>query len=200
MKERMSGSGVMRTYRIYDMGIFDFIKKKSVISYQYSNGKKEVVFDFTMKTGKVKIVCKSALMQEPVILIPSYDPRVGRVVELGYGEQDFADDIQSLINIIDAKDMGDMAFYNAFDVFTSNHIKEFGRLIDTDLFRIIAEVISMMEALSKKNNIVFSEIDRIGITKTFVNRALSRYANLFYITKYQRTELGIEPYLEKYLK
>lgn len=184
---------------VLDMASLDFIKNP-VISYQYSNGKKEVVFDFIMNVGELKIICESALMQEPVILIPSYNPRLGRVIELGYGEQDFADDIQNLINIIDAKDMGDMAFYNAFDIFVFNHIKEFGRLIDTDLFRIIAEIVLMMEALSKKNNIVFSEVDRIDITKTFVNRALSRYANLFYITNYRRNGLSIEPYLEKYLK
>ena len=74
----------------------------------------------------------------------------GGITQIGYGEQDFVNDIQRLIDIIDSKDMGDMAFYNAFDIFVSKHIKEFGRLIDTDLFRIIAEIISMMEALSRK--------------------------------------------------
>ena len=110
----------------------------------------------------------------------------------------FADDIQRLIDIIDSKDMGDMAFYNAFDVFVSKHIKEFGRLIDTDLFRIIAEIISMMEALSRKNNISFSKEDRVEITQVFVNRGISRFANYFYITRYRRNGLNIEPYLEKY--
>ena len=150
------------------MGLFDFMKRKrkelNKISYQRNNGKKLVVFSFKMKVGELRIVLDSAQIKEPVILIPCYDPRMGRITQIGYGEQDFADDIQQLINIIDAKDMGDMAFYNAFDVFVSNHIKEFNRLIDTDLFRIVGEIISMMEALSWKNKISFSEEDRIGIT------------------------------------
>ena len=181
------------------MGLFDFWRtKKNTISYQYSKGKKSTIFCFMMKIGELKIVLDSAQMQESVILIPCYDPRMGGITQIGYGEQDFADDIQRLIDIIDSKDMGDMAFYNAFDVFVSKHIKEFGRLIDTDLFRIIAEIISMMEALSRKNNISFSKEDRVEITQVFVNRGISRFANYFYITRYRRNGLIIEPYLEKY--
>lgn len=183
------------------MDLFNFWNtKKNTISYQYNKGNKQVVFDFTMKVGALKIILNSAQIEEPVILISCYDPRMGSITKIGYGEQDFADDIQKLIEIIDSKDMGDMAFYNAFDIFVSEHIKEFGRLIDTDLFRIIAEIITMMEALSLKNNIPFTEEDRIDITKTFVNRGLSRFSNYFYITRYRRNGLGLEPYLEKYSK
>ena len=51
-----------------------------------------------MKIGELKIVLDSAQMQESVILIPCYDPRMGGITQIGYGEQDFADDIQRLIN------------------------------------------------------------------------------------------------------
>ncbi len=181
------------------MGFFNFWNtKKNTVSYRNAKGKKQAVFNFTMKVGALEIILDSAQINEPVILIPCYDPRIGKTNIIGYGEQDFADDIQKLISIIDAKDMGDMAFYNAFDVFVSEHIKEFGRLIDTDLFRIIAEIITMMEALSLKNNIPFLEEDRIDITKTFVNRGILRFGNYFYITRYRRNGLNLEPYLVKY--
>ena len=181
------------------MGFFNFWNtKKNTVSYRNAKGKKQAVFYFTMKVGALEIILDSAQINEPVILIPCYDPRIGKTNIIGYGEQDFADDIQKLISIIDAKDMGDMAFYNAFDVFVSEHIKEFGRLIDTDLFRIIAEIITMIEALSLKNNIPFLEEDRIDITKTFVNRGISRFGNYFYITRYRRNGLNLEPYLVKY--
>ena len=60
------------------MGLFDFWRtKKNTISYQYNNGNKQAVFCFMMKIGELKIVLDSAQMQEPVILIPCYAPRMG---------------------------------------------------------------------------------------------------------------------------
>lgn len=55
---------------------------------------------------------------------------------------------KKLIDIIDYKDREE-AFYHAFDVFVTEHINEFGRLIDTDLFRIVSEIILMMEACNE---------------------------------------------------
>lgn len=87
----------------------------------------------------------------------------------------------------------------AFDVFVTEHINEFNRLIDTDLFRIVSEIILMMEAILKARvKEQMPEQDKIDIMHSYINRALTKFANSFYITKYRRSNFNIEPYLVKY--
>ena len=117
-------------------------------------------------------------------------------MEIVYGEKDFADDIQKLIDTIDYEDRGEEAFYYAFDVFVTEHINEFNRLIDTDLFRIISEIILMMEAILKAR--VKEQLPEQDIMHSYINRTLTKFANNFYITKYRRSNFNIEPYLVKY--
>lgn len=185
---------------IDNMAIFNFQKRKCERIHQHIDGCDFICFCFTMKVGDIQIKCKSILEPEPLIVIPSYDPRLGRFCEIGYGEQDFVDDIQEIIEIIDHKDMGEYAFYNAFDVYVMKHIKKYGRLIDTDLFRIIAELILMMQFFAIKSRMQFSDDDRVGITQTFVNRGLEKFSNVFYVTRYRRIGFELEPSIEKYLK
>ena len=77
---------------------------------------------------------------------------------------------------------------------------EYGRLIDTDLFRIIAELILMMQFFAIKSRMQFSDDDRVEITQTFVNRGLEKFSNVFYVTRYRRIGFELEPSIEKYLK
>ena len=181
------------------MGFFKFGSKKPSINHQIIQGKKCTVFQFSMKATDFVITCHVAPAPEPLISFPSYDPRLGRYVEIVYGEKDFADDIQKLIDTIDYEDRGEEAFYYAFDVFVTEHINEFNRLIDTDLFRIISEIILMMEAILKARvKEQLPEQDKIDIMHSYINRTLTKVANNFYITKYRRSNFNIEPYLVTY--
>lgn len=181
------------------MGFLNFGSKKPSVNHQIIQGKKCTVFQFSMKATDFVITCHTVPTPKPLISIPSYDPRLGRYAEIVCSEKDFADDIQKLINIIDYKDMGDEAFYHAFDVFVTEHINEFNRLIDTDLFQIISEIILMMEAILKaRTKEQMPEQDKIDIMHSYINRALTKFANNFYITKYRRNNFNIEPYLVKY--
>ncbi|WP_071148976.1 hypothetical protein [Bacteroides ndongoniae] len=181
------------------MGFFNFGSKGPSINHQIIQGKQCTVFQFSMKATDFVITCPVVSAPEPFISFPSYDPRLGRYVEIVYGEKDFVDDIQKLIDIIDYEDRGEEAFYYAFDVFVTEHINEFNRLIDTDLFRIISEIILMMEAiLEARVKEQLPEQDKIDIVRSYINRTLTKFANNFYITKYRRTNFNIEPYLVKY--
>ena len=104
------------------MGFLKFGSKKPSINHQIIQGKKCTVFQFSMKATDFVITCHVAPAPEPLISFPSYDPRLGRYAEIVYGEKDFADDIQKLIDIIDYKDRGEEAFYYSFDVFVTEHI------------------------------------------------------------------------------
>lgn len=136
--------------------------------------------------------------KEQAILLSIFDARSGKSVDLGYGEKDLRDDLDDIIRIVESKDMGQDIFFYAFDKFIIKHIDKYGRLIDTDLFRIVAEFVLIMQALGVKDNIIFNNSDRIGITGVFINRALDRFPTYYYVTRYDY--LNLKPYLEKYTK
>ncbi len=181
------------------MGFFYFDGKKPSINHQIIQGEKCAVFQFSMKATNFVITCPIAPIPESFISFPSYNPYLKRCVNIVYGEKDFADDIQKLIDIIDYEDKGEEAFYYAFDVFVTEHINEFNRLIDTDLFRIISEIILMMEAILKARlKEQMPEQDKIDIAQSYINRTLIKFADDFYITKYRWNHFNFEPYLVKY--
>ena len=106
-----------------------------------------VEFHCKMRVGKITIICRTMPLKKQVVLIPMFDTRIGKFVDLGYGEKDLRDDLDDIIRIIGSKDMGQDAFFYAFDKFIIKHIDKYGRLIDTDLFRMVAEIILIMAAL-----------------------------------------------------
>ena len=178
------------------MGLFNWGKGKCVMKRNPFG----IDFHCKMKAGEIVINCRLMSAQNSVIILPSYDPRLHRMMDIGYGVQDFMDDIQEIINFIDSNNKGENAFFDAFDVFCAKHIKEYNRLIDTDLFRIIAEFVLIMKATALRNNIGFSDDDRVGITNVFMKRAFTIFADMIYITRYKHGNFGIETYLEKYQK
>lgn len=181
------------------MSFFNFGKKKRYTMIRRPHGLDEMIdFHFKMKAGEIVISCHTMPKLKSVIVLPSYNPYLRKDAEIGYGVKDFIDDILEIIDIIDLEDMGEDAFFNAFDVFTRKHINLYNRLIDTDLFRIVAELTSMMQAVANKNNIEFTSHDRIDITNVFIRRAFERFSNAIYITRHRFGKNGIEAYIEKY--
>ena len=176
------------------MGFFNFNRKVKVVHQTFGH----VEFHCKMRVGKITIICRTMPLKKQVVLIPMFDTRIGKFVDLGYGEKDLRDDLDDIIRIIGSKDMGQDAFFYAFDKFIIKHIDKYGRLIDTDLFRMVAEIMLIMAALSTKNNIIFNDSDRIGITRVFINRALDKFPTYYYVTRYDC--LNLRPYLEKYAK
>lgn len=158
-------------------------------------------FSFPYLDGTIKIVCEidsNMSRKEKIIVIPSYDTRINRFTELRYGERDFVDDVKMMLKFLENSPKGEDFLYVAFDSFVSYHIKQFNRIIDTDLFRITAEFILVIEALSVKQGIHIPITRRVEFTRLFVNRALMTVPQYLYVTRYRTSALGIEPYLEKY--
>lgn len=164
------------------------------------NGQK-AEFSFSYLDGTIKIVCEidsNMSQKEKIIVIPLYDVRINRFTELRYGERDFIDDIKVMLRFLENSPKGEDFLYVAFDSFISYHIKQFNRIIDTDLFRIIAEFILVIEALSMKQEIHIPITQRVEFTRLFVNRVLITVPQYLYVTRYRTSAFGIESYLEKY--
>ena len=182
------------------MGIF-FRNKGHKVNYIDTLNGQEAEIYFPYLTGTIRIVCEIDLnmsRKEKIIVIPSYDTRINRFTELRYGERDFVDDVKMMLKFLENSPKGEDFLYVAFDSFVSYHIKQFSRIIDTDLFRIIAEFILVIGALSANQGIHIPIAQQVEFTRLFVNRALMTVPQYLYVTRYRTSALGIEPYLEKY--
>ena len=130
------------------MRFLNFNRKVKIVHLPLGN----VEFHCRMKNKKIIITCRTMPFKEQAILLSIFDARSGKSVDLGYGEKDLRDDLDDIIRIVESKDMGQDIFFYAFDKFIIKHIDKYGRLIDTDLFRIVAEFVLIMQALDVKNN------------------------------------------------
>ena len=149
------------------MGIF-FRNKGHKINYMDTPTGQKAEFSFPYLDGTIKIVCEidsNMSRKEKIIVIPSYDTRINRFTELRYGERDFVDDVKMMLKFLENSPKGEDFLYVAFDSFVSYHIKQFNRIIDTDLFRITAEFILVIEALSVKQGIHIPITRRVEFTR-----------------------------------
>lgn len=179
----------------------NFRNKGYKINYITTPNGQKAEFSFSYLDETIKIVCEIDLnmsREEKIIAVPLYDVRINRFTELRYGERDFIDDVKMMLKFLEKSPKGEDFLYVAFDSFISYHIKQFNRIIDTDLFRIIAEFILVTEALSRNKGINIPIIQHIEFSHLFINRALSTVSQHLYITRYRKSTFGIEPYLEKY--
>ncbi|MBD8041738.1 hypothetical protein H9625_15085 [Phocaeicola sp. Sa1CVN1] len=179
----------------------NFKRNGCKINYLDTIKGQEVEFYFFYLHEVIKIVCEVDLnlsRKEKIIIIPLWDIRVNQFTELRYGEQDFIDDVGTILSFLENSPKGEDFLYAAFDSFVFYHIKQFNRIVDTDLFRIIAEFILVTEALSRNKGISIPIMQRVEFTRLFINRVLNTVSQHLYITRYRKSTFGIEPYLEKY--
>lgn len=181
------------------MGLFNFSSVKCGIRYLNALPQKQIEFCFLAPNYRIKIVCDITSSTEQVIL-SCFVPHLGKFVDLVYGVKDFVDDVKNILKIFEKTSKGEDFLYDAFDKFVKRHVKEFHRIIDTDLFRIISEFMLVICDLSLQKGIRLSVSDKVDISKSFVDRVLmGNFAPYYYVTRYRQNGGNWEPYLEKYL-
>lgn len=183
------------------MGLFDsiFNKKASAlkkvrIDRATINGKSIMTFYFKKTT--IKLESMKVNPKEEVILLESFYPMSGKY---GYGVEDFVEDIIRLEKFIE-NNPGENALYEALDMFSSIHIKEFKRLVDADLYRNIAIFILYISAFSAMNGEPMDNDEKKSMSETFAYREFNSFSNYLFITKYKFENGQTIPYLEKYVK
>lgn len=181
------------------MGLFNFSRVKCEVRYLNALPQKQIELCFFSPTYRIKIVCDITSSKEQVIL-PCFVPHIGKFVDLVYGVKDFIDDVKNILNIFEKVSKGEDFLYNAFDKFVQRHVKEFHRIIDTDLFRIISEFMLVICDLSLQKGIRVSISDKVDISQSFLNRVMvGNFAPYYYVTRYRQNGGHWESYLEKYL-
>lgn len=167
--------------------------------YRSFNGKDYLALSVVLRNlGRVEIVEEFLAFKQHIIGIPNYDPRAMTNVMFGYGEDDFCNDVESFIYIINKQDRGEDTFLIALDGFIDNHVEIYHRLIDTDLLRAVSILVEIMDAVARTANEELDISDKVDIFKSLVRREISRYQNVFYMVKYRLEGDVQKPYLVKY--
>jgi hypothetical protein len=129
----------------------------------------------------------------------SYNVALGQDMQTISDEEELAEDISLIINLLDKKDNPtyDISLIDTFDTIIEKHISQYGRLVDTDLCSNIAYIGLALKALSAKdpNGATFGPVHRGRLLEMLMGRAEQKFGDYLYLTKYSRTPFGIKPYL-----
>ena len=79
----------------------------------------------------------------------------------------------------------------------SNHIHQFGRIVDTDLCSTIAYLGIVLNALAQNepNGKTITQEGRMNLLDMLMARTEQKFGDYLYLTKYHRTLRGLQPYL-----
>ncbi len=167
--------------------------------YRSFNGRDYLALSVVLRNlGRLEIVEEFLVFKQHIIGVPNYDPRAATNAMFGYSEDDFCNDLEAFVDIINTNDRGEDTFFVALDIFIDKHINTYHRLIDTDLLRSVSILVELMGSVAAYSNEELDLDDKVGIFKSLVRREISRCQDVFYVVKY-RLEGNIQkPYLVKY--
>lgn len=111
---------------------------------------------------------------------------------------EFMSELKFLCEYMNKKGIGDDTFSKAFSLLLEKHIKEIGRLIDTDLYTYVDKALILWNSImvSYRAQLLPDDAEKLWV-KIF-QAALTEYKNFIYITQYDFTNpLSPKPYLVK---
>ena len=113
-------------------------------------------------------------------------------------EEELAHDISTIMYLYEHLSGPNQDFLiDTFDTVISNHIRQFGRLIDTDLCSTIAYMGLCLNALAEKepNGEPMTQEGKNRLLNVLFARTEEKFGDYFYLTRYSRTPMGLKPYL-----
>jgi len=193
------------------MALFDWLRKGNTISKQeHPISSVENYFDKTqiepiVKDGKeytsfhfiVGSICLEATKIGTDRFV-SIEANYPQEEEYCYRESDFCEDINAFEDLI-ASNMRDIN--TVLNFYFRQHIANYGRLVDTDLYRSIAIYIYYMEIHGRFLGIMetpLSRPEKYRISESLSEKIIELYKESFFITKYKLLNGESIPYLEKY--
>lgn len=148
--------------------------------YRSFNGKDYLALSVVLRNlGRIEIVEEFLAFKQHIIGVPSYDSRAVTNEMFGYGEDDFCNDLEAFVDIINTNDRGEDTFFIALDIFIDKHVDAYHRLIDTDLLRSVSILVELMGAVAAYSDEELDLNDKVGIFKSLVRREISRCQDVF---------------------
>lgn len=128
----------------------------------------------------------------------SFNLTLGQEMQTISDEEELAQDISTIIYLFETTAGPNRDFIiETFDIVISKHIKQYGRLVDTDLCSTIAYMGIALNALAQKepNGTTITQEGKMHLLEMLMARAEHKFGNYLYLTKYSRTPHGLQPYL-----
>jgi len=166
------GESAGMNHKLMAFRIFGRNKKTIETTVRYCCGKKQVVYHFILKKEKYRMVVDSGI-EKGTVLITLYNPLVKQKFDVAYSEKYFTIELKELIDVMEGNDM---TFYGTLDILVSRKMGKLKMLKDIDLYRMVAEIILVMKAISWKNYLSFPDEDQKEIAELYVKRMFSMYS------------------------
>lgn len=171
------------------MSILDYLKRVfstgGSVQKRYCGNK--VVFSFPKENISIEVDSVNAPNGSKGVLYDCFLVALGQWHKQGMSEGDFIRDMSNVINLVTSGHSDE----EVMDTLLSEHISNFGRLIDTDLCTCISELQMVLSALNRSS-------DRNDLLNRMMRYAQNRFGDKLYITKYKNTGMGLQPYLVSY--
>ena len=174
-----------------------------MISYSYkirhSGDEVTIVFQ-TSRHGDVSLAFKYKNMPDGnnYLWYDCFNLSVGKEMQAFSEEEELAQDIATIMYLCENPSGSHKDFIiDAFDIYISNHIRQFGRIVDTDLCSTIAYIGIVLNALAQNepNGEPITEEGKMNLLEMLMARTEQKFGDYLYLTRYHRTPRGLQPYL-----
>ena len=173
-------------------------------SYKINHtGDKSTIVFHTNSHGEVTLVFKYKGMPDGnnYLWYDCFNLAIGKEIQAVSEEEELAHDISTIMYLFESFEhypgSNQDFFFNVFDIYMSNHIHQFGRIVDTDLCSTIAYLGIVLNALAQNepNGKTITQEGRMNLLDMLMARTEQKFGDYLYLTKYHRTLRGLQPYL-----
>jgi hypothetical protein len=182
----------------------DEFKKHEIINYQGKNFIKIFVKVNDYNYSIVAPIADERGSEKHYINILTYRP-----VELyqfsiqnsiiGIELEDFVEEILFFSNYLNKNGYSHQSSIDSLVLICKKHIKEYGRIIDTDLFSYIDEFITLFSQIEIENGSQRQETELKIMWKGLASYTIESISENLYITEYgNNNSMTLKPYLKKF--
>ena len=165
----------------------------------YSGNQANLVIQ-TLRHGEVLIKFKFVNMPDGSkgFCYDSFNLTIGQEMQTISDEEELANDISSIMYLYENPKGEKRDFIiDTFDEVVTKHIKQYNRIVDTDLSSTIAYMGIALNALAQKepNGTTITQEGKMHLLEMLMVRTEQKFGNYLYLTRYHRTPQGLQPYL-----
>lgn len=164
------------------------------------NGAEATIIFQSLHHGKVQINVKCVRTPDgnKGFVYDCVNATIGREIQQISLETDFVNDLSYIIYLYENSVGTKQDYINGtFDAVINKHIRQYGRIVDTDLYTTIAQMTIGLNALAQNepNGVPLNEHGKLKLLKMLLARAEQKYGNFLYLTQYELTAYGLQPHL-----
>ena len=166
-------------------------------NYKIIHEKQEATLVFqTYRHGEVRLTFRCIPFPSgwTGLVYDCFNLTFGKEMQQISDENEFAEDLAKIMYLYDHPIGATSDFLiDTFDAFVSQHIQQYGRIVDVDLSSTISQMTIALDALAKTERI--NEQGKQRLLELLMARAEQKFGDFLYLTRYARTPYGLQPQL-----